>query len=116
MNYEDRITKSYLEDALAGCGNCTIATGSYTGTGTFGSSHPTQLTFPFQPKLVCIYSGVDAIFLLYGAPYASGIHYFNSTTINNLTWGENSVRWYNDSGSSYQFNNENKVYNYIIIS
>lgn len=32
-----------------------IATGSYTGTGTYGASNPNSITFPFTPKLVWIY-------------------------------------------------------------
>ena len=33
-----------------------IATGSYTGTGTYDSSNPNSLTFDFVPKLVYVYS------------------------------------------------------------
>ena len=33
-----------------------IATGSYTGTGTYGSANPCSLTFDFSPKVVYIYS------------------------------------------------------------
>ena len=54
MYYEDRVTKQYIENALAGCGNCKIATGSYTGTGTFGQANPTGITFPFAPKFVFV--------------------------------------------------------------
>ena len=31
-----------------------IATGSYTGTGTYGSSNPNSITFPFVPKVVIV--------------------------------------------------------------
>ena len=31
-----------------------IATGSYVGTGTYGSSNPCSLTFPFVPKFVAV--------------------------------------------------------------
>ena len=33
-----------------------IATGSYIGTGTYGSANPCRLTFDFSPKVVYIYS------------------------------------------------------------
>ena len=36
-----------------------IATGSYTGTGTYGSSNPNSLTFDFEPKMVWIYQRVQ---------------------------------------------------------
>lgn len=39
---------------------CQIETGSYVGTGKYGSSNPTSLTFNFVPKLVIIYGVGDA--------------------------------------------------------
>lgn len=33
-----------------------IATGSYAGTGTYGSSNPNSLTFDFAPKIVAVYA------------------------------------------------------------
>ena len=48
MNYEDRITKSYIEDALAG--KCRIVTGSYTGNNTDGR----KISVGFTPKLVIV--------------------------------------------------------------
>lgn len=41
-----------------------IATGSYVGTGKYGSNNPNSLTFEFDPKLVLIFTGAEpAIFL-----------------------------------------------------
>ena len=45
-----------------------IATGSYTGTGTYGSANPCSLTFPFVPRFVAIkpvgaYQGGNVIFI-----------------------------------------------------
>lgn len=36
-----------------------IATGTYTGTGTYGRENPNTLTFGFAPKLVIVYSCSD---------------------------------------------------------
>ena len=36
-----------LAAAVAACGNCKIAYGTYTGNGNYGSDHPNCLTFPF---------------------------------------------------------------------
>ena len=36
-----------------------IATGSYTGTGTYGSSNPNSLTFEFDPKIVFVYHAIS---------------------------------------------------------
>ena len=37
-----------------------IATGSYTGTGTYGADNPCSLTFPFVPKLIMLLGNVGA--------------------------------------------------------
>lgn len=53
-----------------------IATGSYTGTGTYGSSNPNSLIFGFQPKMI--------MFNQYRLPtlnYINGWNFTNPTTI-----------------------------------
>lgn len=97
-----------------------IATGSYTGTGTYGSSNPNSLTFDFEPKIVFIggkgTSGVYATF-----PYVWGGQYIylqsNGTTYsNNVSISGNTMTWYSSSSSaSYQLNTAGTVYNYIAI-
>ena len=53
MNYEDRVTKEYIEDALAAAGGAKIAYGTYTGDSTNGR----KFVLGFAPKLV-IFSGL----------------------------------------------------------
>ena len=48
MNYEDRVTKEYIEDALAG--KCRIVTGTYEGDNTDGR----MIRLGFTPKLVIV--------------------------------------------------------------
>ena len=48
MNYEDRITKSYLEDALAA--KCEIVFGTYVGDGALSQ----QIDLGFRPKAVYV--------------------------------------------------------------
>ena len=48
MNYEDRVTKSYIEDVLAG--KCRIVTGSYQGNDTDNRF----ISLGFTPKLVLV--------------------------------------------------------------
>ena len=48
MNYEDRVTKEYVEGLLSG--GVKIACGGYTGDGVLTKS----ITFPFEPMLVFI--------------------------------------------------------------
>ena len=40
-------------------GRAKIATGSYTGTGTSGSSNKNSLTFEFEPKFIVAFTGGD---------------------------------------------------------
>ena len=47
-----------IDAALAAAGNCRVAAGSYTGTGTYGQNNPCSLTFDFQPLLVFLDTGV----------------------------------------------------------
>lgn len=44
---------SILANALSGTAH--IAAGSYVGTGTYGQSNPTSISFPFVPVLVIVY-------------------------------------------------------------
>lgn len=84
--------------------NCRIAYGSYTGTGTYGSSGPNQLTFPFVPRLVWVVHGehsdingsstFDSMMLCDPVPAAYG-----GEADMDVSWGEKSVEW-NICGSS----------------
>lgn len=71
-----------------------IKTGSYVGTGTYGSDNPNSLTLPFEPKLLMI------------APAAYGIDFEDTNT---STYFYESAIWfagttklaYRDSGTHY---------------
>ena len=53
MNYEDRVTKEYIESALAGTG-VKIATGTYYGNGSGTATTTTHVNLGFQPKAVFV--------------------------------------------------------------
>lgn len=99
-----------------------IATGSYIGTGTYGSSHPNSLTFEFEPKALCIVED--------GQNTEGGILWINplkrgrampANTNNSyycyLTWSGKTVSWYDiaDRNSKYQHNVSGTTYHYIAI-
>ena len=98
-----------------------IATGSYVGTGTYGSRNPTTLNFEFRPKLIFIYpsSGYST--------YGAGVFIIGKEAQSNyFTWvssnvgdGEffisnNGVSWYGD-GAAEQLNQSVVTYRYIAI-
>lgn len=96
-----------------------IATGSYTGTGTFGSDSKNSLAFDFPPKVLLINGGkstnnssTDRILIADGrskvAYGASGSIVYVSTSGNTITW------WSTDSQFN-QLNASGIEYNYVAI-
>ena len=99
-----------------------IVTGTYTGTGTYGSSHPNTLSFDFAPKFVLIritglsfYYGL-ALFspLTNGSPDLAGNSYSGEERVF-ASWNGNSVSWYNEDRAKKQLNEEGRTYCYLAI-
>lgn len=89
-----------------------MATGSYVGTGTYGSNNPNNLIFDFEPKLVIVLGNTDitgapvnAIFVR-DCPFARVICVATNILASNIriTWDKNSVSWYNSINAIYQLN------------
>ena len=96
-----------------------IATGSYTGTGTYGSSNPNSLTFDFDPKLVFI-SLKDqrppvCAFAISGQTTFSKTNVDSSSQTNRCSFSGNSFTWYNEIDADVQFNISNRTYCYVAI-
>lgn len=120
MNYEDRVTKEYVEGLLAGCGNCKIFAGSYVGTGTYGESNPTSLTFPFTPKLIFVKAfsaAVPFMFLYPGQTHTGYILSDETSSSMQTTWSENekNVSWYHSVAANLQMNESHTDYFYFAI-
>ena len=113
-----------------------IQTGSYVGTGTYGSSAPCSLTFDFVPKLVIIQGTGEAssisndykIVALNGINTASSLFFENLNTnvgwflMVAITWNGNTMQWYAldsyhevKASSSSQLNSNNNTYYYIAL-
>lgn len=107
-----------------------VETGSYTGTGTYGSSDPNSLTFSFKPKLFLI--SMDGTQLLHGNSYSeSGTFGYLwgalTESYKSISVGRNNlfnvkavnktVYWYVKSGKDAgdQLNASGTIYNYIAI-
>lgn len=94
-----------------------IATGSYTGTGTYGSSNPNSLTFDFEPKILFVTNPSTAtsqLVALYGSMYSFSYHTATSTNYVTISWGNKNVSWYATS-DKYQLNDTGQTYNYMAI-
>ena len=113
MNYEDRITKSYLENALANAG-VRIATGSYVGDGTYGKNNQTSVTLPFTPKLFMVCDGNTRYDVGLWFPGVRYMHGMNSENID-VSQSGNTVSWYSTQNATYQYNANNCTFHWLAI-
>lgn len=104
-------------------GGAKVASGSYVGTGEYGTSSNesivggNSLTFNFTPKLVCVHQdqGQARLWMLNPSTRAVAFTNGNSTAPNIVDWGKNSVSWYSTSNANGQLNYTATKYNYIAI-
>lgn len=108
-----------------GAGMTKIETGSYTGTGTYGSGNPNELTFDFEPKFIFIsisdgtgYYDSTRLFYVNGASYMTN----NSNNYNNEYWychatlTGTKISWYSTKDSTRQCNFKGVTYRYIALA
>ena len=105
-------------------GGAKIATGSYTGTGTYGASSPNSLTFEFEPKLLIIASAISGKQFTFVRDSTVAIQHNASTGSGNLAhseyapvveWNGKTVTWYTTGNPDAQANEIAKKYQYIAI-
>ena len=134
----DGSTKYYSvlhEGNLSDLGAARIATGSYTGTGTYGSDKPNSLTLPFEPKLLMIAPAAYGIgfedtntstYFYESAIWFAGttkLAYRDSVTHYDIAYctfsvSGNTISWYSNTANgsaSTQLNTSGTKYAYIAI-
>lgn len=95
-----------------------IATGSYTGTGTYGASNPNTLTFDFEPKLVMIRDTTGHKLMIF---FGNILTTTDSSTngfgydVTGITISGSQLSWYSKESAGCQANGNNSVYYYIAI-
>ena len=100
-----------------------IETGSYAGTGTSGSGAANTLSFDFKPKVLIIVSDnlSDHFFsIVINTLSLMRIEGVSNIYSNTVTWGDDSVTWYNGSNggvgnAKYQLNVSGTSYSYFAI-
>ena len=96
-----------------------IATGSYVGTGTSGSSNPNSLMFNFTPSVLIVLCDQDVPVLMIAInPTSKAGTYKDKSYAVDISWSGNSVSWYYDDTSNYsprQLNAEGYTYRYIAL-
>lgn len=97
-----------------------IETGSYVGTGTYGSSNPNTLTFGFAPKLVFILGVSESATYISSAimPAVCPKFLVNAKANNIVSLSDKTMTWYTEYSSLqalYQLNDRGTIYHYIAI-
>lgn len=99
-------------------GKAQIATGSYTGTGTSGSSNPNSLTFPFVPKIVFM-RGADGGNIPFPYFWGTGSFYLDigGSSSRGVTANASgkTLQWY-EGYATTQLNESGKTYYWLAIS
>ena len=101
-----------LQTALAGAGNCEIGMISYTGTGQYGTSNPTTVTFPKMPAGFFLCGAETYLVIRGGDDHACLIYYTGSTTYVSqmpISWKGNQFQ-ISSSKPTYQLNEEGVPY------
>ena len=110
-----------IDMAMAGFGNCRIATGTYVGTGKNGSENPNSLDFADTlgeaPTLLIVSSTNNSYMLVTKGTVSRYVdptqENYNQDT--RFTWTETGVSWYCPSSTDYQMNLLDTVYTYVAI-
>lgn len=137
--YPPSAPDGYAYTPLGQLGNKTqIETGSYVGTGTYGSSNPNTLTFGISAKLVIInkisggvvptqvpnyYFAIFTPFSLPETPAGNGYSYtfmpseLSPSSYANAGFSQKTLTWYftGTNADRYQFNESGATYSYLAI-
>lgn len=97
--------------------NLLLYTGQYTGTGAYGASHPTSVTFPFEPVLFFFPSEFRTLF---ANTFSMGYKRINSdgfgTYVNIKKSADGkTISWYSDASAIQQYNDSGTIFYYIAI-
>lgn len=118
--YPPAVSDGYTYNPLGQLGDkVRIATGSYTGTGTYGSSNPNSLTFSFPPEFLVVSPNQELyrLFLVRGMTKSNTSPTGGSDSNVAVAWDGSTVSWYGDStGEAYlQLNRRGTPYFYFAI-
>lgn len=121
---------SALAAQIAANGGCRIATGSYVGTGNFGSASPTSIQLPFPAKYVGILTSKTSEGTLYVqdsyilvssvpvnqyGPVTSGNGPFGQRTAYQYNSNQNTLYWYSTQSAADQCNQTDTTYYWIAL-
>ena len=98
--------------------NLMLYTGQYTGTGTYGASHPNSITVPFKPILwfppISRGGYTSNLFYISWLTAAYTDNYLNSYS-NKIRLVGNKIQWYSTNDANKQLNNAGGIYYFAAI-
>lgn len=94
---------------------CQMYTGSYVGTGAYGTDNPNELTFPFEPKIIIGITPEDDSSALTRSMIRPNQQSYVGSYPLYVTWDGNSVSWYSLNGGTQQLNRSGKTYYYVAL-
>lgn len=108
-------TKQYVDTK-----DLKLYTGSYVGTGKYGSSNPTSITFPFEPIIligpISLKIPGRAINMVASMKTSYEQHYwFSYQEYLKISADRKTISWYNTSSTRDQFNDSGYTYYYAAI-
>ena len=103
-----------------------IATGTYTGTGTYGSSNPNSLTFDFGPKIVFFgrvvpssgYWGYGSAIMVKQEDGGSNYTFVGGTSSTSrvmYVFNGKTIEWYSSGDQDHQLNAIGTTYSYLAL-
>ena len=105
--------------AAAAQTNCTVVFGTYTGTGDYTADSKNTLTFAGKPMLVIVYAvgGSNKMLGLVLVRGANQTYNNRGTSLDTIyiSWGANSVSWYEKYDAEYQANKHSTAYAYVAL-
>lgn len=126
--YPPAVSDGYTYTSLGQLGDkVRMATGSYTGTGTYGSSNPNSLTFEFEPKVFAIYKAgsyalnmfifpvSESLISLYTTPPSMSGANQNNLIFSQFSHDSKTLKWYSTDNYGYQCNRSGTIYSYIAL-
>ena len=102
-------------------GSVKLVWGEYTGTGTAGAAHPNTLTFDGKPFQVIVYmdgtkSTANKLEMVRDLEDASSYTPIGGPFAVKVSWGGNSVSWYNEGNNKQmQYNETIRTYRYFAL-
>lgn len=126
--YPPTVSDGYIYNPLGQLGDkVRIATGSYTGTGTYGEGNPNSLTFAFEPRFLYIFGGGNTAFmcplLTYRPPSAGGSTVggicengtYKYDVYSAYSIDRKIYKWLSRNNAAYQQNSNGVVYSYLAL-